>query len=72
VWNISATGLSLLVHEPRDVGTLFAGELEKDGGHTLPVAMHVVHVKPLETGDYFLGAHFIRPLTAEEMGRFIA
>ncbi|MDB5311831.1 MAG: hypothetical protein JWO38_6033 [Gemmataceae bacterium] len=73
VWNISTTGLSVLLPEPREVGTLLAGDLETvGGGSSLPVAMHVVHLKPLETGDYFLGAHFTRPLTPDELSRFVA
>ena len=38
----------------------------------LRVAMKVIHVKPLETGDFFIGAHFERPLASDEMKPFIA
>ena len=73
VWNISTTGISMLLPEPRDVGILLAGELETlTGGHSLPVSMHVVHVKQLETGDYFLGAHFTQPLETDQMSHFVA
>ena len=33
--------------------------------------MRVVHTKKLETGDYFLGAHFDQPLTAAELKPFV-
>src|SRR5215218_5226679 len=58
VWNISATGVSMLVTEPPDAGAILAGQLEVEGGHALPVLFRVVHVKELETGDYFVGGHF--------------
>ena len=73
VWNISATGISVLSSEPRATGGTLSGYLEKtEGEHMLRIAMRVVHTKPLETGDYFLGAHFDRPLTAEELKPFLA
>lgn len=73
VWNISATGISMLLHEPREPGSLIPGELETvAGGNILAVTMHVVHVKQLGNGDYFLGGHFQRPLTADEMQPFVA
>src|SRR5262245_3826873 len=57
VWNISNTGISVLVADPREPGTVLSGYLEKtEGDHVLRVAMHVIHTKKLETGDYFLGA----------------
>ena len=72
VWNISATGISVLVAEARAVGTALAGYLEKtEGNHMQRVAMRVVHTKKLETGDYYLGAHFDRPLTPDELKPFV-
>jgi len=73
VWNISATGISMLLNEPPEAGSLLPGELETvTGGHVLPVTMTVIHVKKLETGDFFLGAHFEHPITADEMRPFVA
>jgi hypothetical protein len=73
VWNISVTGISVLAAEPRPSGSTLAGYLEKtEGDHTLRVVMRVIHTKPLETGDFFLGAHFDHPLTADELKPFVA
>lgn len=72
VWNISASGVSMLVPKPLEPGSGVHGVLETiRGRHPLPVDMHVVHVKQLETGDYWLGAHFDRPLTRAEMKPFV-
>ncbi|QJW98304.1 PilZ domain-containing protein [Frigoriglobus tundricola] len=73
VWNISLTGISVLSAGPRSTGTALAGFLERtEGDHMLRIAMRVVHAKLLATGDYFLGAHFDRPLTEEELRPFVA
>ena len=73
IWNISTTGISMLLHAPSEAGVRLSGVLETMAdGHALPVAMRVVHVKKLETGDYFVGAQFDRPLAAEEMKPFVA
>jgi len=73
VWNISHTGISVLVAEPRPSGTVLSGYLEKtEGDYMFRVAMRVIHVKKLEAGDYFLGAHFDHPLTADELKPFVA
>ena len=73
VWNISATGISVLAAEPHSTGTALAGFLEKtEGDHAQRIVMRVVHAKRLETGDYFLGAHFDQPLTAAELKPFVA
>ena len=72
VWNISTTGISMLLHDPRETGNHLEGTLETmDDGPSLPIAMRVVHVKRLETGDYFLGAHFDRPITEDQMQPFV-
>ena len=73
VWNISNTGISVLAPAARTAGAMLFGFLEKtEGDHMLRVAMRVVHTKLLETGDYFLGAHFDRPLTDDELKPFVA
>lgn len=72
VWNISASGVSMLVPKRLEPGSGVRGVLETiRGRHPLPVDMHVVHVKQLETGDYWMGAHFNRPLTQAEMKPFV-
>jgi len=72
VWNISASGVSMLVPKPLEPGSGVKGVLETiRGRHPLPVDMKVVHVKLLETGDYWMGAHFERPLTRAEMKPFV-
>jgi len=72
VWNISASGVSMLVPKPMEPGSGVRGVLETiRGRHPLPIDMHVVHVKQLETGDYWMGAHFDRPLTQSEMKPFV-
>src|SRR5258708_36374458 len=56
VWNISPSGVSMLVPKPLEPGSGVHGVLETmRGRHPLPVDMHVVHVKLLETGDYSMG-----------------
>lgn len=73
VWNISTTGISVLVPEPREAGTVLAGFLDTfDGDHMRPIRIHVVHCKQLETGDYALGARFETPLSEAELEPFVA
>lgn len=72
VWNISRTGISVLVPVPRPAGTVLTGYLEKtESDHMQRVTMRVIHVKKLEAGDFFLGAHFDRPLRDEELQPFV-
>jgi hypothetical protein len=73
VWNISLSGVSMLLPERVEPGTPLSGELvtTEDAGR-LPVRMRVAHVCLLQTGDYFLGAQFDRPLTPDEMRPFLA
>ena len=72
VWNISSSGVSMLVPKPLEPGSGVHGVLETiRGRHPLPVDMHVVHVKQLETGDYWMGAHFDRPLSVAELKPFV-
>jgi hypothetical protein len=73
VWNISTTGISVLVSEPRPHGTVLTGYLERiDCDANVRIAMRVIHAKKLDTGDFFLGAHFDRPLTTDELKSFVA
>jgi len=73
VWNISTTGVSMLLPTPPEPGARLSGVLETMAdAHTLAVEMKVVHVKLLETGDYFIGAHLDRPLSDADMKPFVA
>lgn len=72
VWNISNTGISMLLHTPRAAGSELAGYLETlVGPAMLRIVMKVVHVKQLDTGDYFIGAHFDHPVTADDLQPFV-
>jgi hypothetical protein len=63
----------MLLADPPAAGSRVAGELTTEvGGAALPVTLHVVHVRPVDTGDYLLGARFDRPLDPEEMQPFLA
>lgn len=72
VWNISATGISILVGTELKPGAEVRGALlAADGETSLDLALRIAHVRRLHTGDYFLGGHFARPLTAEQMQPFL-
>lgn len=72
VWNISATGISVLVPEPRTPGTILTGYLDTmDGEHLRPITLRVIHCKKLETGDFALGARFEHPLSDDELKPFV-
>lgn len=71
VWNISETGVSMLLTEPLPPDALVNGELTGErGGPGLPVTVQVVHVVPMPSGDYFLGGRFDRPLSPDELQAF--
>lgn len=73
VWDLSETGVSMLLADPPKPGTELTGELiPEDGGHGLPVSLRVIHVKPMTTGDYILGARFGTPLQSDQLKMFIA
>ncbi len=73
VWNISRTGISMLLNTPQPASTALTGYLETVVGEAMQrVAMKVVHLRLLGTSDYFIGAHFDHPLTAEQMKPFVA
>lgn len=72
VWNISETGVSMLLNEPLPSDATVAGELTgESGGPGLPVTFQVVHLVPMPSGDYFLGARFEQPLTDEQLRLFV-
>jgi hypothetical protein len=73
VWNISASGVSMLIDEPPEAGTVLSAVLATvDESGTLLVTLRVVHVMPIRTGDYFLGAQFEQPLEPAQMRPFLA
>ncbi len=73
VWNISAGGVSMLVDEAPQTGAVLSAVLATEDEHgTLPVTLRVVHVRPMRTGDYVLGARFERPLEPAQMRPFLA
>ena len=73
VWNISTTGISVLVPEPCAAGTLLTGYLDTmDGEQMRPIALRVMHCKKLETGDFALGGRFENPMTEDELKPFVA
>ncbi|MBX9585256.1 MAG: PilZ domain-containing protein [Gemmataceae bacterium] len=73
IWNISKTGISMFLSEPAAVGDHLAGWLEvEEGDDMLRVGLRVVHARRIETGDYFVGAAFDRPLSAAEVRPFVA
>lgn len=73
VWNISETGISMLLSDPPPRGTELVGELTTESGLVrMPVKMTVVHIKKMPHGDYFLGGHFEQALTHDELQRFLA
>ena len=72
IWNISRTGVSMLRNDPPASGARITGLLETmTDAHALRVGMTVIHVKKLDTGDYFVGAHFDQPLTDEQLKPFV-
>ncbi|AWM36328.1 hypothetical protein GobsT_58810 [Gemmata obscuriglobus] len=72
VWDLSATGVSMLMADPPAEGELVPAELVMEvGTERLTVELIVVHVRPVSTGDYFVGARFERSLSADEMAPFV-
>jgi hypothetical protein len=73
IWNISRSGVSMLRNEPPGAGARLTGLLEtKTDAHAVRVGLTVMHVRQLDTGDYFVGAQFDGPLTDEQLRPFVA
>jgi hypothetical protein len=73
VWDLSETGVSMLLADPPKPGAELNGELvPEDGGLGLLVSLRVIHVKAMTTGDYILGARFASPLRTDQMQSFLA
>jgi len=72
VWNISTTGISMLLSERPAAGASLTGTLlTMDGKNERPITIRVVHVKKLDTGDYLMGAQFSEPFTVDELTPFV-
>ncbi|HEY2784418.1 MAG TPA: PilZ domain-containing protein [Fimbriiglobus sp.] len=72
VCDISQTGVSMLIATPPDPGAVITGELALESGEPhLSVVFRVIHVRPVSTGDYLLGAQFHRILDTEELRPFL-
>lgn len=73
VWDVSESGISMLMATPPAPGTEIVGTLcTQHGGPELTRTLRVVHVRPLLTGDFFLGAKFAIPLRDDEMQPFLS
>src|SRR5438552_2543961 len=62
VWDLSTTGISMLLNTRVEPGTLARAELTRAGGAALSRVLRVVRLSRLGTGEYALGAQFVRPL----------
>lgn len=72
VWNLSSSGVSMLLSKTFRPGMVLRGRLRTaDAGTDLPFQMRVAHVAQLRTGDYILGGEFQRTLAPEEMQPFL-
>ena len=72
VWNISESGVSMLIADPPARGTELDVDLTTEGGgEILRLTLRVVHVREMPVGDYFVGAAFGRHLAPDELRRFL-
>jgi|GEM_PF-1434000 len=68
VWDISAYGVGLLLASLPEAGAEIPVELHTEGGGApITTSLRVTHIRPLSTGDYFVGAKFARSLTEAEI-----
>jgi len=71
VWNLSCTGVSMLLNVMLAPGCEVGAELISASRATVHLRLSVVHLSPLRTGDFVLGGHFDRPLDEAELLPFI-
>ena len=72
VWNMSTSGVSMLVAAQMEAGKEVRGELcPARGDGKVAINLRVTHVSKIRTGDFFLGAQFNRPLSNEELTPFL-
>ncbi len=72
VWNLSTTGISMLLSRRLEPGTVVGVELTNGAGDAVSVEVSVVHLSRLRTGDYVLGGQFGRALGEGELRPFVA
>ncbi len=72
VWNLSTTGVSMLLNLRIEPGTHLGAELTNAAGEAVRVGLSVVHLSRLRTGDFVLGGQFSRPLDEDKLRPFIA
>ena len=72
VWNLSLRGVSLLLGQRLEPGTVVTAELVNEAGVAVRRGMRVAHAAKLQTGDFALGGQFDQELTPDEMSRFVA
>lgn len=72
VRNISAGGVSLVLSQPVESGTLLAVELRSTiRNFSRLVQVRVVYCIEHPSGDYILGGAFVLPLTDDELKAFL-
>ena len=71
VWNLSTTGVSMLLNLRVEPGTQLFAELANAAGDVVRVGLSVVHLSPLRTGDFILGGQFSRVLDEFELRPFV-
>jgi hypothetical protein len=71
VWNLSTSGVSMLLHLRVEPGTQLAAELSNAAGDTVRVGLGVIHLSRLRTGDFVLGGQFSRTLDESELRPFV-
>jgi hypothetical protein len=71
VWNLSATGVSMLLNFRLEPGTQLTVELTNAAGDVVFVGLSVVHISRMRTGDFVLGGQFSRSLDESELRPFV-
>ncbi len=71
MWNLSTTGVSMLLNLRVEPGTQLTAELANEAGDTLRVGLSVVHLSRMRTGDFVLGCQFGRTLDEAELRPFV-
>jgi hypothetical protein len=71
VWNLSTTGVSMLLNVELEPGAWVGAELANAAGEAVHLGLSVIHLSRLRTGDYVLGGQFSRPLDEAELQPFV-
>jgi hypothetical protein len=71
VWNISTSGVSMLLNLRLEPGTLVGAELCRPGAATVRVGLTVIHATRLRTGDHIVGGQFSRCLGDGQLQAFV-